>query len=351
MSYQSFSDIEYHSRNFDLTNGPPIDITNFNIIHYNINSILCDGRLEELSDICRTLNIGVLICTESKLDNTIPTNLLTIPGMHEPIRNDRNRHGGGTIMWISQSLVFKRRTELEEGFYEHIWADVKVKNTIFAINAFYRPPSTLAEDETNFLLTSERILTKLSDQPNPVIASDLNFGNCYCKFPILEHKPLDNRAPDLFESYGLHQLIDIPTRTTENTISLIDLFYVKNRDNIVAQGTLPKIADHDGILCSFNIQNTKPQIRTREIFDYKNADLTGLTEYIKHFDFNNTVISYNVFTQTETYTDVLTEAFSKFVPTRTIQVRPVDQSWTNTFTRLLLRRKNRNYQRNPIVNT
>ena len=31
-------------------------------------------------------------------------------------------------------------------------------------------------------------------------------------------------APDLFSAYGFNQLIDIPTRTTETTLSLIDFF-------------------------------------------------------------------------------------------------------------------------------
>ena len=86
MSYQSLSDIEHFSRNFDLNNGSPIDNDNFNVVHYNVNSISCPGRIDELTYICRLLDIDVLVCTESKLDQTIPTNLITIPKMHEPIR-------------------------------------------------------------------------------------------------------------------------------------------------------------------------------------------------------------------------------------------------------------------------
>ena len=44
-----------------------------------------------------------------------------------------------------------------------------------------------------------------------ILASDFNFGNCFCKNPILSPKPLDSSAPDLFESFGFKQLIDIPT--------------------------------------------------------------------------------------------------------------------------------------------
>ena len=66
ISYLSDLDDDCQSFNFDLSNGSPIDITNFNIVHYNINSITADNRLEQLSDICNTLNLSVLVViTES----------------------------------------------------------------------------------------------------------------------------------------------------------------------------------------------------------------------------------------------------------------------------------------------
>ena len=343
MSYQSLSDIDYFSRNFDLNNGSPINNENFNVIHYNINSITCPGRIEELTYICRLLSIDVLVCTESKLDHTIPTNLITIPKMHEPIRKDRNRHGGGTLMWISEKLAFKHRPELEEGIFEHIWADIKINNITFSVNAFYRPPSDLIQDENVFLETSERILLKLHNLPNPIIASDLNFGNCYSKYPLLLPKSLDDRAPDLFENYGMCQLIDIPTRVTDSTTSLIDLFFVKNKDLVLCHGTLPKIADHDGILCSFNVIKSKEQVRTKTIYDFQNVELVGLLTFIKEHNFENNVFNHPVEIQAELFTNVMIEAMDKFIPKRTITLRASDQSWCNSFTRLLLRKKNRNY--------
>ena len=69
---------------------------------------MATDRLEQLTDICKTLNIDVLILSESKLDQTIPNNLITIPGYHEPLRHDREingRHGGGVLMYISESLA------------------------------------------------------------------------------------------------------------------------------------------------------------------------------------------------------------------------------------------------------
>ena len=60
-SYISDFEEEFHSLNIDISNGPPIDIDNFIIVHYNINSILATDRIEQLSDISNTLNIDVLM--------------------------------------------------------------------------------------------------------------------------------------------------------------------------------------------------------------------------------------------------------------------------------------------------
>ena len=162
----------------------------------------------------------------------------------------------------------------------------------------------------------------------------------YDSFP----KPLDATAPDLFSSYGFQQLIDIPTRLTETTISLIDLFHVNKPDDIVCHGTLHKIAGHDGIFLSFNTKSEKPKPRTKKIYDYKNADVKGLIQYIKEFDFENAVFNKPILDQTDIYSNILKQAFDQFVPIKTITIRPTDEPWCNSYTRLLLRKKNRNYQ-------
>ena len=132
--------------------------------------------------------------------------------------------------------------------------------------------------------TAEKILGILNNYDSAkykIISSDLNFGNCYCKNPILNPKPLDSMAPDLFASYGFQQLIDIPTRVTLVSVSLIDLIFINKPDDIICHGTLPQIADHDGTLVSFNTKSQKPKQKTRIVYDYKNADEEGLINYIK----------------------------------------------------------------------
>ena len=85
-------------------------------------------------------------------------------------------------------------------------------------------------------------------------------------------------------------------------------------------------------------------MKTKSFYDYKNTDIDGLRNYIKNFDFNTAVFSHPTVQQTELYEKILVEAFNKYVPCKTVIIRHNDQPWANTYTRLLLRKKNRNYQ-------
>ena len=64
---------------------------------------------------------------------------------------------------------------------------------------------------------------------------------------------------------------------------------------------------------------------------------------MKNYDFENILFSHPVLDQCKIFTNILTQGFSKFVPTKTVTIRPFDAPWCNKYTRLLLRKKNRNY--------
>ena len=55
------------------------------------------------------------------------------------------------------------------------------------------------------------------------------------------------------------------------------------------------------------------------------------------------MFSHPVALQPEKFDQILKDAFAQFVPCKTVTIRPNDQPWSNSYTRLLLRKKNRNY--------
>ena len=168
---------------------------------------------------------------------------------------------------------------------------------------------------------------------------------------MLPPKPLDDLAPDVFSLHNFHQLIDVPTRTVtvkinninNTTTSLIDLAFTDNLDDLSCHGTIPCIADHFGIFTAFNCKIQKPKAIIKRVHDYKNVDEIGLREYIKNVDFGNLVFSKPVKEQADEITKILQLAVEKFVPIKQITIKQNDQPWLNSYTRLLLRKKNRNY--------
>ena len=130
--------------------------------------------------------------------------------------------------------------------------------------------------------------------------------------------------------------------------------FVSNVDSIQSHGCLPNIADHEGIFVSFHNTQQKVPLQTRSIYDYKNIDEKNLIQYLNQIDYESLVFSLPVCDQAEAYSNILIQAREKFVSTKTIVIRPCDQPWVNSYTRLLLRKKNRNYQifkTNPVCLT
>ena len=63
-------------------------------------------------------------------------------------------------------------------------------------------------------------------------------------------------------------------------MSLIELIFTNNEDNITKHGTTDPIADHDGIFVSFHSKMSKEKVISKDVFDYKNIDEIGLRNYI-----------------------------------------------------------------------
>ena len=126
-------------------------------------------------------------------------------------------------------------------------------------------------------------------------------------------------------------------------MSLIELIFTNNEDNITKHGTTDPIADHDGIFVSFHCKMYKEKVISKDVFDYKNIDEIGLRNYIKAIDFQSSVFTQPIKEQANKMTKILQSALKKFVPIKKIIIKPSDQPWVNSYTRLLMRKKNRNY--------
>ena len=70
----------------------------------NINSI--SNKFDQLKLFVQG-KVDILIVTETKLDSTFPTSQFVIDGYSEPYRFDRNRNGGGVLIYIREDIPSK----------------------------------------------------------------------------------------------------------------------------------------------------------------------------------------------------------------------------------------------------
>ena len=73
--------------------------------HLNINSI--KSKINLLADLIKG-NVDVMVISETKLDNSFPTSQFTITGYSPPYRLDRNKHGGGLLLYVRNDIPSKQ---------------------------------------------------------------------------------------------------------------------------------------------------------------------------------------------------------------------------------------------------
>ena len=146
------------------------------------------------------------------LDETIANNEVLIDG-YEIIRKDRNRHGGGVLLYVRDTINYKLRNDLMLIIksLEMVTVEVlKPKAKSFLINAWYKPPSSKVELFDDY----ESILQKL-DAENVEVICISDFNCDWFKQSTQSHV---DKLKHVMELYQFEQQIKKPTRVTENTI-------------------------------------------------------------------------------------------------------------------------------------
>ena len=85
----------------------------------NINSL--PNKSEQLKELVMKY-IDVLVITETKLDNSFPTLQFLVKGFAEPFRLDRNRNGGGVMIYIRDDIL-----NIMVDFYQNKFSQVTLK--------------------------------------------------------------------------------------------------------------------------------------------------------------------------------------------------------------------------------
>ena len=114
--------------------------TNFKILYYNARSLL--PKFDELLLSADSHQTDVICITESWLGSGIEDSEILIPG-YQRLRLDRNRHGGGVLMYVSYKFIVKQLPSHPS--LELLTVTLHYGNSRKCLSLFYRPPSSSVE--------------------------------------------------------------------------------------------------------------------------------------------------------------------------------------------------------------
>ena len=203
----------------------PQDIlsNHLSIFHYNVQSLL--PKLDLIRAESESYDIAVFSETWLKPNTTDAE--IALQNFLPPFRTDRrDRPGGGVAIYIRDTLLCKRRKDLEINGLEAVWVEVTIKSKKVIVGGIYRPPNSNA-DYFNLMLESidRAYNTNIYDI---IITGDFNYNMLF--------NNNKNKISDLLLQFNLTQLITEATHFTEKSSSLIDLIMVRNRNNILTSG-------------------------------------------------------------------------------------------------------------------
>ena len=108
------------------------------VLYYNARSIL--PKHDELQTIVSTRKPDILCIVETWLYEDILDSEVSLQG-YKLFRLDRNRHGGGVLMYIDTSLPCKLLVCGGLHELEFIAISISLKSN-FCVSLFYQPPSS-----------------------------------------------------------------------------------------------------------------------------------------------------------------------------------------------------------------
>ena len=192
-------------------------------VHYNVQSVF--SKLDLLFAELHTFDI--LAFSETWLNNSISNDDLSLQLFQTPERKDRvgDSHGG-VMIYVRDSIFYKRRRDLEPHGIECIWIECTLKHKHILFGLFYRPPNS---DAAYFSLIEDSInLAVDTGLQDILITGDFNFN--------MLNIQSSNKIRDLCNQYSFKQTINDPTHYTEHSSSLLDIILTNNENRLILSG-------------------------------------------------------------------------------------------------------------------
>ena len=157
-------------------------------------------------------NIDVLVLTETKLDDSFPTSQFVLDGYSIPYRRDRDRNGGGILIYVREDIpskILTRHTFPDD--IEGLFVELNLKNVKWLLFGTYHPPRQ--SDKYYFNNITNALDLYLERYDKFVLTGDFNA------------QETESEVDNFLEQYGAKNIVKEPTcfKSADNP-SCVDLF-------------------------------------------------------------------------------------------------------------------------------
>ena len=258
------------------------------IAQLNINSVA--PKFEPLQSLIKE-NVDILMVSETKIDDTFPTEQFKIEGYSKPFRMDRNRHGGGVMIFSRDDLpCHELKSHVLPSDVECIFLEMRIRQSKWLIVGGYNPHKNKI---SYFLDHVGRELDKyLSKYENLLLLGDWNCEmneeemKTFCETYNLEnlikgptcYKNADNPSSiDIMltnKKLSFQNSLTVETGLSDfhkMTITVLKRFF-KKKDPVTI--TYHDLKYFNGIRFREDIRNQLEQIRALDIDSFKNVFIT-----------------------------------------------------------------------------
>jgi hypothetical protein len=326
----------------DVESNPgPYQNINLKLAHLNVRSLnFAVSKFEEIASIILNQKYDIFALSETWLNDSIPSSLFTISGYCPLIRLDRSdgRRAGGVAVYVTSAIPIKRRSDLESSDFELLWIVLKMGSNNLFCGICYRPPGGDSDANTSFLQNLQTCLDKINTKPDSFVILIGDFNTHYDPSNMSDSSDFGCLLYRWMQCNNLFQVINEPTRITQNGATILDLVITNCRGFFVQSGTLspPTNCDHSLIFAKMCLSFSKQKCYKRLIWNFHNVNETALCnsllavnwESLKDEDIN---FAY------EKWYSCFRGIIESHIPHKTVTKRPRDKPWMNANVRRAIR--------------
>ena len=205
------------------------------IMHFNMRSL--QKNIDKLTTLLANLSEtpDIIAISETKITYGQPIVKVDITG-YDFIHCDSIKKAGGVGCYVKQTLSYKQKTEIniELSFVENMWIEVKTITGLIVIGVIYRHLTTLVNDYECFT-------TNLCDIFGELRASNIVFyivGDYNIDLMQINVNQNFRKYVNDILSTSTKCAIDLPTRVTDHSRTLLDHVYVNDPKHFYTSGVL-----------------------------------------------------------------------------------------------------------------